>query len=588
MYILGLSFDYHDAAAALTKDGKVLAAAQEERFSRKKNDSSLPLSAIAFCLNQAGIHGRDLDQIVFYENTLLKLDRILRTSIKNLPGSKEYFSSAMRSWVYKAKLYTRARIARALDVPLSRVCAVLHHDSHAASAFFCSPFERATVVTLDGIGEYETGTISYAEKGAMHRLVSLNLPHSLGLFYSAFTAFLGFRVNEDEYKVMGMAGYGQPIFYEKMMQLFALYGNGAFTVDQTYFNFLCPVTVPYTQALVELFGPPRVPESPFRVDGTASNSKNVPGGNASRHYADVAATVQQCTEEVVLHVVSKAIEQTGVRNVCMAGGVALNSRANGRVKRELDCRLYVHPAAGDAGGAVGAALAYYHRRVPEAGHMPLLDPFLGQAYTENDCRLAVQRSFSKNYEVIADESALLDKVACVLRGGAVVGWLQGRFEWGPRALGARSILADPTNPKMQDIVNEKIKFREPFRPFAPAVLDDRATEFFDIGKVYSLADPEYFMLAIANVHPEKRHLVPAITHVDGTARVQLVNRQINRKFYDLIAKFSEYSRVPILLNTSFNLRGEPIVNTPQDAIRTFEWSDMDYLTFGDLLLKKEI
>lgn len=588
MYVLGLSFDYHDAAAALLNDGIVIAAAQEERFSRTKNDPSLPVSAISFCLTQAGIAAADLEQVVFYEKSLLKLDRILRSSAQRFPRSRHYLFSALKSWIHRDKLYTRSRIARQLRIHPSKVSSILHHDSHAASTFFCSPFRRATVVTLDGVGEYETGTTSYAEGNKIQRLAAMNLPHSLGLVYSAFTAFLGFRVNEDEYKVMGMAAYGKPVFYDRIMDLFQLHADGTFSVDQAYFNLSCPTTVPYTDAMSRVFGiPPREPESPFETDFCDADN-GVDSIRQDRRYADIAASLQRGTEEVILHVVARAVEQTGVRDVCMAGGVALNSLANGRIKRELGCRLYVHPAAGDAGGAIGAALSYYNHHANQPCHVPLLDPFLGQSYTDADFERAIRESFTKRFEVIRDEAALVDRVACLLKQGAVIGWLNGRFEWGPRALGARSILADPTNPKMKDIVNLKIKFREPFRPFAPAVLDDRASEFFDIGEIHSLADPEYFMLAIGHVLPEKRHLLPAVTHVDGTARVQLVSQTTNSRFYRLISRFAEHSGVPVLLNTSFNLRGEPIVNTPMEAIRTFEWSDMDYLTFGDFLIKKEL
>lgn len=583
MYILGLSFDYHDASAALIKDGVVVAAAQEERFSRVKNDSSFPELAISFCLEEAGITIKDVDHAVFYEKTFLRFDRILQASLLRFPTSKDYIASTLNSWIANGKLYTKQRISKTTGISRSKIHSVKHHESHAATAFFCSPFEEATIITIDGVGEYETCTISYGQKNSIKNLASMSLPHSLGLFYSAFTAFLGFKVNEDEYKVMGMAGYGKPVYYDKIMGLFELRNDGTFSLSQKYFDFLCPVSIPYTDALVEAFGQPREPESPFIITGPDDD----PAIIKNRYYADLAASVQKCAEEVILHMVTKAVEKTGVRDVCMAGGVALNSLANGRIKRELGCRLYVHPAAGDAGSAIGAALMHHHSIEKNAKRIPMVNPYLGKAYQDSEILEAIEQGFVKKYRLFQDNESLVDEVAKLLRGGAIIGWLQGRFEWGPRALGCRSILADPTNPNMQQIVNEKIKFREPFRPFAPAAIEERAADYFDIGNINFETDPEYFMLAIANVHEDKRDSIPAVTHVDGTARVQLVNRKTNEIFYDLIRKFGEYSGVPVLLNTSFNLRGEPIVTTPQNALRTFEWSDMDYLVMGRYLIEKE-
>lgn len=586
MYILGLSFDYHDAAAALVKDGIVVAAAQEERFSRKKNDASFPSSAVEFCLKHEGITAGDIDHVTFYEQAAVKLDRILRLNIGNLASTRDYLISTIDSWMHKRKLYTHERISEYLGVNLSRIHSVSHHDAHSADAFFCSPFDEATIVTLDGVGEYETGTISIGKKNTIQRITSIELPHSLGLFYSAFTAYLGFRVDEDEYKVMGMAGYGTPILYNEIMKFFELYDDGRFSIDQKYFNFLAPQTIPYTNALIELLGVPREPESPFMIVNDALNTD--PVIEKSKYYANVAASLQKCTEDVILHVVSRAIKRTGINNVCMSGGVALNSLANKRIKRELNCKLYIHPAAGDAGSALGSALYYYHQDLGGTNRQPLTNIYLGPDYSDHEIKEAISKSYSRQYIRYNDEATLIDTVARLLSEGMIIGWFQGRFEWGPRALGNRSILADPTKASMKDIVNEKIKFREPFRPFAPAVLAQRAAEYFDIGEINSCADPEYFMLAIGNVHPHKHSQVPAITHVDGTARVQLVERSANPIYHDLIARFEDYSGVPIILNTSFNLRGEPIINSPMDAFRTFEWCDMDYLVLGNYLIKKEI
>ncbi len=588
MYILGLSFDYHDAAAALIHDGKVLAAAEEERFSRKKHDASLPKLAAQFCLDEAGITSSELDRVVFYENPFLKLDRILHASLSGYPKSLSYFNTTIRSWIRKSKIDVRTRIAEELGVPRSHVTSLTHHDTHAAAAFFCSPFDEATIVTLDGVGEYDCTTISHGQGNGFRRLQSVAFPHSIGLFYSALTAFLGFEVNEGEYKVMGMGGFGKPAMLDEFLNLFELHENGTYAIRQDCFNFLCPETVPYTPELVRWLGPPRKPETRLCLDGAHTGDDEVLDAKQSQHYTDIAASVQKCTEEVILHVVSKAVAQTGISNVCLAGGVALNSLANGRIKRELGCRLYVHPAAGDSGGAIGAALLSYYKMHPQAERKPLKTVYLGRAHDEAEILKAFQESYTRRYRKFADEDELVRVTAKHIADGAVVGWHQGRFEWGPRALGCRSILANPMRPDMKAIVNEKIKFREPFRPFAPAVLEERAHEFFEIGEIDSQFDPEYFMISVCDVCEDKKHLVPATTHVDGTARVQMVSAQSNPLYYKLIAAFGELTGVPVILNTSFNLRGEPIVNSPLDAIRTFEWSDMDYLIVGGYIVEKEL
>lgn len=582
MNILGLSFDFHDAAAALVQDGRVVAAAQEERFSRIKNDPSFPRQAAAFCLEEACLRPGQLDSVVFYERPLEKFDRIVQASLLRWPASEEYLRRTLQLWAVKRKLHVARRIREELGVPRRKVRFVDHHNSHAASAYYCSPFSRATVVTFDGVGEYDTLTISRGEGTRLERLATQTLPHSLGLFYSALTAFLGFRVNEDEYKVMGMAGYGRPVHSEEMLGWFTLHDDGTFRLRQDFFDFLCPRDVPYTAALVKRFGPARVPESAFRVAGDPGN----PVVASSQGYADLAASAQRVTEEVMLHVVRRAVAATSIRDVCLAGGVALNGLGNGRIKRELGVRLYVQPAAGDAGGSLGAALYYYHHVRAGARGPPLENPLLGRAYGTTEVREALAQSFSRRYRTFQDEDELIDTVARLLHEGHVMGWFQGRFEWGPRALGARSILADPTRADMQRIVNEKIKFREPFRPFAPAVLASRAAEFFEMGTLGTTVDPEYFMLSVCQVRPEHRLRIPAVTHVDGTARVQLVDHRSQPRYHEVIRRFEKYSGVPLVLNTSFNLRGEPIVNTPLDALRTFEWSDMDYLALGDTLVAK--
>ncbi len=578
--VLGLSFGYHDAAAAIIADGEIVAAAQEERFTRIKNDPSLPVNAIRFCLEQAGCDKPDF--VVYYEKPLLKFDRIISSSILAGKDGIEYLSSTMKTWAQKNKFQVLDRISDELGIPRSRVKSIKHHDSHASSAFYCSQFNEATIVTVDGVGEYETAIIAHGRDTRIKRLKTLSLPHSIGLFYSAITAYLGFEVNEGEYKVMGMAAFGKPLYYDRVSDLIALNEDGTFCLNQKYFNFLGNSEVPYTQALVDLLGPSREPESPFFVDGGDEHDLN-----ECRRYANIAASAQKLTEEVLLHVVAHAVRQTGVNDVCMAGGVALNSLANGRLQKELGIRLYVHPAAGDAGGAAGAALYYYHNTLNQPRAKPFTNVFVGKKYDANRIESDMKELRIYDYEKYDDTDKMVAVVAGLLREGAVIGWLQGGFEWGPRALGARSIVADPTRDDMRAIVNEKIKFREPFRPFAPAVIDESTETYFEAPPPYGHTAPEYFMLSVCPVKMEARHLIPAVTHADGSARIQRVRRETAPLYYDLIREFGKLSGVPIILNTSFNLRGEPIVSTPADAIRTFSWSDMDALVLNNYLIRKD-
>jgi carbamoyltransferase len=583
-YILGVSFDYHDSAAALISDDAIIAAAQEERFSRIKNDSRLPINAIKFCCEQAGIQIDEIDHIVYYENAILKLDRIVQFAKKSSDHiNSSSFKKTINAWLRNVKYSPTDKLSDALGMPRKKIHHVEHHQSHAASAFYCSPFEEATVVTLDGVGEYETLTISYGTSEGLKKLGSASLPNSIGLFYSAVTAFLGFRVNEDEYKVMGMAGFGEPEYFSDFMSWFEIKENGSVLLKQEFFNFLRPADLPYTQKMIDLFGEPRAPESEFNP-----LDKNNRGPGTDRHYANIAASAQKCTEEIILQICGNAIRQTKCENLCMAGGVALNSLVNGRLKREITNKLYIQPAAGDAGSALGAALFFRHETLKKSKKTTLENPYLGKAYSSTEIVRALNDTFTKDFRHFDSTSELCSYVAGLLNEGNVVGWIQEGFEWGPRALGARSILASPLLPEMQDIVNRKIKFREPFRPFAPAVLPEFANEYFEMEPITSNVDPEYFMLAVHPVREEKRKLIPAVTHVDGTARIQLVNKQTNPIFYQLIKTFGVLTGTPILVNTSFNLRGEPIVASPGDAIKTFEWSGMDYLVLGQYVIQKEI
>ena len=585
MIILGLSFDFHDAAAALIVDGKVVAAAQEERFTRQKHDPRLPVSAARFCLTEAGISPADIDAVVYYEMPMVKFDRIVWSCQQVFTPGDQYFHETLLSWFQKDKFDVRRRIAEGLEVALDRVHYVRHHDSHLASAYYCSPFEEATIVTLDGVGEYDTATIAVGRGNHIEPLSRIALPHSLGLFYSALTAFLGFEVNEGEYKVMGMAAFGQPVHADKMLAMFQLHEDGTFTLEQDWFSFLNPREKPFTQKLVDWLGPAREPEDAFAVtEGTATEEVLA----VSRHYANIAASVQRCAEEVILHVVSRAMARTGIRNLCLAGGVALNSLANGRIERELDCRLYVQPAAGDSGGALGAAAWYWHQVADQPRLQPLTIAYLGAAYDAEAVEAAVAASGFEDITRFESDEALVEEVSRRLAEGQVIGWLQGRAEWGPRALGNRSILADPRRAEMQQIVNEKIKFREPFRPFAPSVPEEDLFEYFDAPPFTHALAPEQFMLAVHQVRQDRKDKVAACVHADGTARVHAVRADRNPLFHSLLKALGRRTGVPVLMNTSFNLRGEPIVDSPADALKTFSFSGMDAVVLNRVLVTNEM
>lgn len=576
MNILGLSFDYHDAAAALVQDGDVVAASQEERFSRKKHDERIPLQAVSFCLQQGNITAGDLDAVVFYENTALKWDRIVWSYLQNPERAAGYLSLVTDAWFHQEKFDTEARIADLLGIDFDRILSLSHHESHAASAYYCSPFKEAAIVTMDGVGEYETTTVSTGSDNTITKLSAQNLPHSIGLLYSAITAFLGFEVNEGEYKVMGMAGFGDPSLKGAFRKLITTTENGLFEVAQDYFDFLCPIDLPFNDKLLEILGPPRTPGEHFDL-----------AKSEDHHYANIAASLQDRIEEVILHIISHAMEAAGSRNVCLAGGVGLNSLANARAVKDLGCNLYVQPAAGDAGGALGAALAYYFSHGgAHDGKKPLVDLYLGRQFSDTEILSALNRHWL-SFENYFDEESMIEDVAGKLAAGSVIGWMQGRAEWGPRALGNRSILADPTNADMQNNVNTKIKFREPFRPFAPSVLAEHADEYFNIEQTESLTSPENFMLAVVDVLPNAQNKIPAVTHVDGTARVHLVHREINPLYYRLIEAFQNRTGTPILLNTSMNLNGEAVVNAPYDALETFSWSNIDYMVIGHYIISKE-
>lgn len=580
MLILGLSFGYHDSGAALINEKGIVAAAHEERFSRQKNDHSFPLQAIEFCLKRAGIPASQLDYVVYYEDALTKFDRIAATALQNGPKGQAMLLETVEDWFREGKFYPERLIAQKLAINPDKIICLSHHLSHAASCFLLSPFKEAAVLTLDGVGEKETLTLSLGQNLQIDKLAKVEFPHSLGLFYSAFTAFLGFEVNEGEYKVMGMAGFGQPRFYKEIAAMLNLTGNCGFKLQPEFFDFSATSDLPYTQKLLDLFGSPRKPEAPFSQDGLKAID------DQAQHYADIAASVQLCTEEVILRLAREALAISKSSNLCLAGGVALNSAANGRIRREIGCNLFIQPAAGDAGAALGCALykaAELGVRLP-----PLEIPYLGDDFRRNEIMRALEAAGVENYKFFEDMPELFAATSQLLQQGKVIGWMQGRAEWGPRALGNRSILAHPGLADMKTVVNEKIKFREPFRPFAPSVLIEKAEEFFELPTNYlETTAPENFMLAVCKVKDTAKDKVPAITHVDGTARVHLVRQATNPIYYGLIETFAKDSGIPLLLNTSFNLRGEAIVNKPQDGLKTFLWSGMDALVIGQFLIIKE-
>ena len=595
MYVLGISCFYHDAAAALLKDGVLVAAAEEERFSRKKHDSGYPTHAVSYCLEEAGITAADLDYVVFYEKPLPKFERLLTTSLATWPHSVTVFREAMITWLNE-KLWIKDKVRRQLDVPHDKVLFVEHHLSHAASAFFCSPYEDAAVMTVDGVGEWTSatlgvGTASWDGSGpnSLELFQEARFPHSLGLFYSAFTAWLGFEVNDGEYKVMGMAPYGRPEHMDKVRKVLELGDDGSFWLNMDYFSFHQSMENTFSPKFEALFGEPRKRESDFYTHTTGVPQGASPAAiDANQYYADVAASVQRTTEDAIINIAQYLHKRTGSKRLCMAGGVAYNSVANGRLLRETPFEeLYIQPAAGDSGGALGAALYAYHVLLGKPRAFVMQHAYWGKAYSENEIKAALDAR-GVSYEYVGDDDKLAELCASELAAGRVLGWYQGRFEWGPRALGNRSIIADPRREEMKDVVNTKIKFREPFRPFAPSILAEEADDYFDLrnGREVWPKDPARFMLAVMPVTEDKQTRIPAVSHL-GTGRLQTVHPDTNPRYYKLIKNFEGMTGVPVILNTSFNLRGEPIVTTPDNAMNTFFASGLDTLVLGSFIVRKD-
>ncbi len=593
MNILGISAFYHDSAACLVCDGRIIAAAQEERFTRTKHDHGFPQNAIDYCLREAGIAPSALDFVAFYDKPLLKFERLLETYLAYAPIGFRSFLAAMPLWL-KQKLHLPREIDRGLKFQYEgRYICTDHHESHAASAFFASPFEEAAILTLDGVGEWATATLGFGRANRIQLTHELRFPHSLGLLYSAFTYFTGFRVNSGEYKLMGLAPYGEPRYKDLILQkLIDLKADGSFRLDMSYFNYCQGLTMTGPR-MNDLFdGPPRRPESAL-----------------TQREMDIAASIQEVTEEVMLRCARTVSVRTGMRDLVLAGGVALNCVGNGRILRSnLFDNIWIQPACGDAGGALGAALFVWHqllgkpRSVGQAADLQS-GSFLGPCFSDDDIRCFLE-GIGAQYHYYAKEDELLDVIARHIADEKVVGHLHGRMEFGPRALGARSILGDARSPKMQSVMNLKIKFRESFRPFAPSVLRAHVHEWFDMRE----NEDSPYMLLVADVRQDRRlpldsqldglsgvdrllkvvrSTVPAITHVDNSARVQTVDPERHGRYYRLLRRFYELTGCPVIVNTSFNVRGEPIVCTPEHAYRCFMATNMDVLILEDFVLYKD-
>jgi carbamoyltransferase len=594
VYVLGISAFYHDSAAALIADGRIVAAAQEERFTRKKHDAGFPQNAIRYCLAEAAIGLGDVDHVVFYDKPFLKFERLLETYLAFAPRGFRSFRMAIPLWL-KEKLFQKRLLRQELQKFSSdfdwerRLLFSEHHQSHAASAFFASPFAEAAVLTMDGVGEWATTSLAVGRDNRLEMHKEIHFPHSLGLLYAAFTSYVGFRVNSGEYKVMGLAPYGEPRYAQKIFDhIVDVKSDGSFRLDQNYFDYCTGLRMTNARFHALFGGPPRQPEAEL-----------------TQRDMDLAASVQAVTEEIVLRLARGIRQETGTRNLCLAGGVALNCVANGKLLREgVFEQLWVQPAAGDAGGALGSALAAYHLyhdrpRLPLGALDAMQGSYLGPGFSQSEIapRLA---GVGARFEVLA-EPALLDATTTALVEEKAVGWFQGRMEFGPRALGNRSILGDPRSPTMQKTLNLRVKYRESFRPFAPSVLREDVADWFELD-----GDSPY-MLLVADVAQTRRRAmnkdeaalfgidklnvarseIPAVTHVDYSARIQTVHRETNPRYHALLSAFKAKTGCPVLVNTSFNVRGEPIACTPEDAFRCFMGSEIEVLVVGDCFLRKE-
>lgn len=592
MYILGISCYYHDAAACLLKGGDLVAAAEEERFTRIKHDFSFPYNAIKFCLEYEGIDGKDLDFVVFHEKPFLKFERIIKTILLTYPKTCKLFSEVAINWL-KDKLWVKATISEFLNISEDRILFSEHHLSHAASTFFCSPYKNAAILTVDGVGEWATTTLGIGKadwngdgENEIKILNEIRFPHSLGLLYSVFTAFLGFKINNGEYKVMGMSAFGEPKYVDRIYELIKVNPDGSFKLNMKYFSYHYSTRYSYNKNFIKLFGKPRKPETRFVIERSSFIYDNTPITDEeikeNRHFADIAASLQKATEDTLIKIANYLYQKTRLKKLCMAGGVALNCVANYKILKATPFEeIFIQPAAGDSGCALGAALYAWYCLLNKPRKFVLSHAYWGKSYSYDEVKDFLKRE-GVSYKEFNDEDELIAYVIDALIKQKIVGWFRGRFEWGPRALGNRSILADPRNPKMKDIVNLKIKFREPFRPFAPSVLYEYTDLIFDIGDIKE----QYLFKFMLYTIPVKNDLIPAATHVDNTSRIQIVYKDTNPLYYKLIENFYKRTGIPALLNTSFNLKGEPIVNTPSDAYNTFIKSGMDMLILGNFILVK--
>ena len=561
MIILGISAFFHDSSACIIKDGRIIAAAEEERFTRKKHDLSFPFNSINFCLKRANITIKEVDYIAFYEKPLLKFERVVSQFIETFPKGLWAFYKTMPSWINE-KLRVQSIIKRKLKYK-GNIAFVEHHLCHAASSYLVSPFEESAIPTIDGVGEWSTTTIGYAKGNEIKLTKDIKFPHSLGLLYSTLTAHLGFKVNNDEYKVMGLAPYGEPIYLEKLRKLIDVKDDGSYELDMSYFVFHHKMQMP-SKKFIREFGLIRK-------------------GEIQKFHKDLAASLQKLTEEILIKILNNLHEQTKSDNLCIAGGVALNSVANGKILINTKFKeIYIQPAAGDGGTSLGAA-AYIYTLATEKRPEVLRSAYLGPEYLSETIKKFLDSNKIK-YTEFKDKNKLLDHVAKLIYQNNVLGWFQGRMEFGPRALGSRSILSNPCNPEMKEILNSKVKHREMFRPFAPAICEDDANEYFECDKPIPI--PTDFMLMVYPIRKNKRKLIPSVTHVDGSGRLQTIRKEQNEDYYNLIKKFGKLSKVPILINTSFNIRGEPIVCSPYNAYRCMMGTGIDYLVMDRFLIKR--
>jgi carbamoyltransferase len=560
--ILGISAFYHDSAAALVRDGQLVAAAQEERFSRKKHDERFPGLAVRYCLREAGISCGELDYVVFYDKPFTKFHRLLFTYLNEFPRGLVSFLHAMPIWM-KDKLWIKSLIRQELGYK-GEILFTDHHISHAASAFLVSPYDEAAILTVDGVGEWSTTTWGLGQGNQITLSHEERFPHSLGLLYSAYTYYLGFKVNSAEYKVMGLAPYGKPSFYDKVRETVDWKPDGSFRLNTDYFDYLHGLRMTSSKFHRLFGGPPRKPET-----------------RLTQREFDIAASIQKVTDEIMLAMAQHARNKTGMRYLCMAGGVALNCVANAAILRQAGFEdIWIQPAAGDAGGALGAAFYVYNSVLGNPREFRMQHAFYGPQFSDEETGNYLD-SIHAVYRKL-ESADLLREIADLISQNNVIGWHQGRMEFGPRALGGRSILADPRDPKMKDTLNMKIKFREGFRPFAPSVTDEAANEIFELEPPHKSP----FMLLVAQVRTDRQN-IPSVTHVDGSARLQTVEKSVNPLYHDLISEFGRQTGTPVIINTSFNVRGEPIVCTPADAYRCFMRTNMDYLVIGPFLMKKQ-